>query len=343
MTSIIEQDNTTAGNAAWIEPHRKTYLEKLVSQGYSVPSRRVYAHTINWFCTEVWKRASEQQEADGALIEAMRQMVLNGIPELVSKRICARYRLGRFIDYLVKAGVVSLPVPPAKRLTAMERLRAEYKHYLHVQRGLSESTVEHCLNFFDRFMAFRFGSALGDLNAITPDDIFSFFRSLTNRQARPFRGKSVPSHLRNLFKFLFWSGKTRCNLASSIPRIAQPRAANLPRYLKPDEVQRLIDAAWSDSAIGRRDHAIMLLLARLGLRAAEVIAIQLEDIDWLAGKILIRGKGKLHDRMPLPDEVGRAPSSNISETVVWENHEPCLSLPESLTRPSRTHRSSTTR
>src|SRR5690606_989463 len=76
--------------------------------------------------------------------------------------------------------------------------------------------------------------------------------------------------------------------------------------LKPDEVQRLVEAVRSNDAIGRRNYAMLLLIARLGLRAPEVIAVQLEDIDWRAGEILIRGKGKLYDRMPLPADVGEA-------------------------------------
>ena len=154
-------------------------------------------------------------------------------------------------------------------------------------------------------MAFRFGDTLADLNAITPDDIVAFLCQL-KAGSRSYRNRTLPSHLRSLFKFLFWSGKTKRNLANSVPRVAQPKAANLPRYLNPEEVQRLIEAVRTNDAIGRRNYAMLLLIARLGLRAPEVIAIRLDDIDWRAGEILIRGKGKLHDRMPLPADVGEA-------------------------------------
>jgi site-specific recombinase XerD len=116
----------------------------------------------------------------------------------------------------------------------------------------------------------------------------------------------LPSHLRNFFNFLFWSGKTKRDLAKGIPRVAQNRHNNLPRHLKPEDVQRLLDAVRTTDEIGRRNYAMLLLLARLGLRAPEVIAIQLDDINWRSGEILIRGKGKRHDRMPLPADVGEA-------------------------------------
>ena len=89
-------------------------------------------------------------------------------------------------------------------------------------------------------------------------------------------------------------------------RVAQPPRSRLPRYLKPEEVETLLDAIWSADPIGRRNYAMLMVLARLGLRAPEAIAIQLDDIDWRAGTILIRGKGKRHDRMPLPQDVGNA-------------------------------------
>jgi site-specific recombinase XerD len=85
------------------------------------------------------------------------------------------------------------------------------------QRGLAESTIAHCTRFLERFVAFRFGEKLGDLNAITPDDIVAFLCKL-KAGSKPRRYKALPSHLRSLFKFLFWSGKTRRNLADSLPR-----------------------------------------------------------------------------------------------------------------------------
>ena len=208
----------------------------------------------------------------------------------------------RFFEHLVGSGIaVALEPPPVHEPTAMGRLREEYADYLRRQRALSEASIAQCLHFLRRFMAFRFGGALGDFNAIEPDDIIAFLKHLTAR-----RDKTPPTHLRNLFKFLFWSGKTTRNLANSVPRVAQPQASSLPRYLKAEEVQRLIDAVRSDDPLGRRNYAMLLLIARLGLRAPEVIAVQLDDIDWRNGEILIRGKGKLHDRMPLPADVGEA-------------------------------------
>jgi len=304
MTSKMAQDTVTINPAAWLEPHRRSFHDRLLAQGYSADSVRGYERAIARFRQELEKRGDTGQRLDGPTIVELRQAVLSRHARPSTGTLLI-YRVGRFIDFLAETGVASLPEPPVREPSPRENLRVEYGSYLRRQRGMSESTIEHCLFFFERFLTFRFGSGLGDIKALTPDDLTDFLRGMMSGP-RPHRGKTLPSHLRNLFHFLFWSGKTTRNLAASIPRVAHPARTDLPRSLKPEEVQQLIDASGSAKPAGRRNRAILLLLARLGLRAQEVAAIRLEDIDWRAGEVLIRGKGKLHDRMPLPDEVGQA-------------------------------------
>jgi len=189
-------------------------------------------------------------------------------------------------------------------------LKLEYEDYLRNQRGLSERTIYHCWRFADRFLQFRFGGKARDLSKITPTDIVRFMQHLVSR-GKPFRDKTPPTHLRNFFRFLFKSGKTNVNLAPTVPRVAQKYAPRLPRHLTPEQVETLIAAVRTNTAMGRRNYAMMLLLARLGLRAAEVIAIRIDDIDWRAGELLVRGKGQLHDRLPLPKDVGEALANYI--------------------------------
>jgi integrase/recombinase XerD len=170
--------------------------------------------------------------------------------------------------------------------------------------AFTDATIYHCVSFLRRFITFRFGGTLGCLDDITARDVVDFICKLRGGTAP--RDKTAPSHLRNLFGFLFWSGKTKRDLAASIPRTRQLARSTLPRYLSPEEVEKLLDVTWASTPVGRRNYAMLMILARLGLRAPEVIAIQLGDIDWRSGTILIRGKGKRQDRMPLPDEVGKA-------------------------------------
>jgi len=279
------------------------FLEKLCAQGYALDTLHFYELTIRRFQKEMEHRGFGVGDLNGPAIEALQEAVLRETCQ--GTRTFALFCLRRFVDYLAGAGVIALPEPPAKKLTALDHLREEYYVYLRQQCGLSEATIYNCIRFLYRFMNFHFGETLGDLNAITPDDIIAFLGHL-KVGSRHYRNKAVPSHLRNLFKFLFWSGKTKRNLANAIPRAAQPQPTNLPCYLKPEDVRRLIEAVRTNGTLGRRNYAMVLLMARLGLRSPEVIAIQLDDIDWRSGEILIRGKGKLHDRMPLPADVGEA-------------------------------------
>jgi site-specific recombinase XerD len=122
----------------------------------------------------------------------------------------------------------------------------------------------------------------------------------------PLRDKTLSSHLRNFFRYLFKAGKTATNLAPAIPSVAQRYGTRLPRHLTTEQVDTLVRAVRTDSAGGRRNYAMVMLLARLGLRGPEVIAMQIDDIDWRSGEVMVRGKGNRHDRVPLPPDVGEA-------------------------------------
>lgn len=303
MTGGKDTGRQVTHNTEWLASHQQAFLERISTQGYAPCTVHQYERATRLFYEEIKQLGLGPRDLDGPTIKTIQEAALRVIT--VKTRKYGKFCLERFVDHLVSAEVIAMPELPMKELTVLDRLGKEYEIYLHQQRGLSDATIYHCMRFLERFMTFRFGKTLGDLNAITPNDIVSFLSQL-KAGSKPYRDKTPPTHLRNLFKFLFWSGKTKRNLANSIPRVAQAKPVNLPRYLKPEDVQRLIEAIRTDDVIGRRNYAMMLLLARLGLRATEVIAIQLGDIDWRSGEILIRGKGKLHDRMPLPVDVGEA-------------------------------------
>ncbi len=96
------------------------------------------------------------------------------------------------------------------------------------------------------------------------------------------------------------------DLAAIVPSVRRWKLASLPSYLQPDQIQSVIDTCKRDTPIGRRDYAILLLLARLGLRANEIVSLDLDDIDWHAGTLTVHGKGRRCSELPLPDEVGVA-------------------------------------
>ena len=118
--------------------------------------------------------------------------------------------------------------------------------------------------------------------------------------------KHCTTGLRMFLRFLIAEGRCATGLDAAIPVLAHWRLSSLPRYLQEDEVERLITSCDPATPVGRRDRAIMLLLARLGLRAGEIVRLRLCDIDWRDAWIHVCGKGRRHSRLPLTDEVGRA-------------------------------------
>lgn len=217
----------------------------------------------------------------------------------------------RFATHLVTLGLAK-PPPAAPHELARAALRRDYEDYLRRQRGLSERTIRDCWRFAERFLAFRFGQAEVVLNAITPADIAAFLQRPTSHKV-PHRGKTPPTHLRNFFQFLFKGALTPSNLALCVPRVAQRYSARLPRHLAPEQVEALLATVRTEGPHARRDYAMVLLLARLGLRAPEVVAMQIDDVDWRAGELMVRGKGNNHDRVPIPPDVGEALADYIRQ------------------------------
>jgi integrase/recombinase XerD len=197
---------------------------------------------------------------------------------------------------------------------AREKLKAEYQTFLSRQRGLTQETVYKYVTFVDRFLDFRFGESPDELAKITGQDIADFLQHLT-RRPKPSRDKTLASTLRSFFRFLFQSEKIQNNLALGIPKVAQKHGRRIPYHLTPDQVDQLVEAVRNSkpALYGKRNYAMVLLMARLGLRSPEVTALQLEDIDWRKGEILIRGKGGYLDKAPLLQEIGQAIADYIQQ------------------------------
>lgn len=248
------------------------------------------------------------------------------------------YMVKHFVQFLVERGVKICVVKPAMPENSREKLRRDYEAYLRNERGLSEKTICKLWYLIVCFLKFRFGDDLGDLSKITPIDIARFMQQLHSR-AQPYRVKTTATQLRWFFQFLFRAGKTKNNLSQGIPSVAQRWGQRLPRHLLPEQVEALLAAVRSDTPTGRRNYAMLLLLARLGLRPPEVIAMQMDDIDWRSGEIMVRGKGKLYDRVPLPKDVGEALAAYVrrdrgvtpSRTLFVNGHAPHLGFKSSET------------
>jgi len=220
--------------------------------------------------------------------------------------------LGDLLEALRAAAIVPRPTLPEGDETQPERLEREFGQYLAVERGLSQATLKNSLPFVRSFLAHRFGANPIVMDDVRAPDVTRFLlRKL--HTVGPGRAKLMVGALRSFFRFLRWRGDIAIDLASSVPKVADWRLSALPKSLPADEVERLIRSCPRGTVTGQRDYTLLLLLARLGLRAGEVVAMTLDDIDWEAGELTVRGKGGRADRLPIPRDVGQAMATYLRE------------------------------
>lgn len=213
--------------------------------------------------------------------------------------------LRQFIDLLRRQGVV----PPEKilpcRLTPVERAADAFAHYLRNERALAEAAVVNYVPFVRGFLADRFDDRPVRLSVLCADDVVRFVQRQAPRLHLK-RAKLLTTALRSFLRYARYRGGITCDLAAAVPTVANWSMASIPRAIPAEAVHRLLASINQRTATGRRDYAILLVLARLGLRAGEVVRLELEDIDWNAGSLSVQGKGDQRCALPLPAEVGAA-------------------------------------
>jgi len=191
-------------------------------------------------------------------------------------------------------------------VTPSQKLLNEYDLYLQKERALALATRINYLPFVRRFLVSRFGSGRVDLSRLRALDVLKFVRR-TAGQLKNKRVLLMTTALRSFLRFARYRGDIKLDLAACVPPVASWSLSNLPKSLPPAQVEQVLaDVRQRSTTVGRRDHAILLLLARLGLRGGEVADLVLDDIDWENSRIAIRGKGDRVARLPMPADVGKA-------------------------------------
>ena len=224
-----------------------------------------------------------------------------------TRRRCVRRgdaaTLRLFLEHLETHGII--PAPASVSPTALAHLKARYEAHLRQDRGLSPVTGSRHWFVLCRFLRQRFGDGPIEPRAISVDDVTRYV--LDQIPARsPASAQLHASTLRSFLRFLWQTGQTDVDLRAAIPPVRRWRLVDVPKYLTPDDVRRLLAACDRSSPVGRRDYAILLLLARLGLRGGEIVGLELDDIDWHTGELPVRGKGSVRSRLPVPCDVGDA-------------------------------------
>lgn len=186
------------------------------------------------------------------------------------------------------------------------RLQRDYEQHLRSERGFAAASLPNYCQVSRSFLAEHVGDGRLELEHVDVSTVTTFVCRHATSLSRG-RAKILVTGLRSLLRFLLQRGLIDRDLAVCVPAVADWRLATIPKSLKPDDIEQVLNACDRTTALGRRDHAILLLLARLGLRAGEVVRLQLDDIHWRTGEITVRGsKTRRHDRLPLLIAVGEA-------------------------------------
>jgi site-specific recombinase XerD len=219
------------------------------------------------------------------------------------RRVLGPRAMVPLLSYLREAGVV---VAATVSLTPLGELLVQYRSWMVQERNLALTTVLRYENTARRFLQEQ--ASTGDVFApadLTGADVNVF---LLRECARVSAGsaKGRVAELRSILRFLYLQGVTPLRLGTAVPPVGGWRFASLPPTMTAADVQALLDSCDRRNPVGVRNFAIMMLVARLGLRSIEVARLELRDVDWRAGELVVRGKARRRDRLPLPAEVGDA-------------------------------------
>lgn len=283
-----------------LEPYAQGFADELSCQGYKVSGAKgqlfLVAHLSRWL-------------ADRGL-----EPSVLAAPEVAEEFFAARRAMGYtnyrtvkalapLLVYLRGLGVVG--PAPAPELSPTQVLLERYRSYLTGERGLSVATARGYVDAVRGFVVGRQVDGDLELAGLSAGEVTAFVVATCPGQTRGSARMTVTA-LRSLLGFLHVDGVLGESLVAAVPSAASWRLTGLPKGLEPGEVSRLLACCDRRTRTGRRDFAVLMLLIRLGVRAGEVAGLELEDIDWRAGELVVVGKGDRRERLPLPDDVGQA-------------------------------------
>jgi integrase/recombinase XerD len=280
-----------------LEPHAAAFGEHLARLGYTLSTRRQHmtlvAHLSRWL-------ARARLETAGLTVTVARRYL-----QVRAAAGYRAYRSRRSLDPLLSylRGVGAAPDEPQAVLTTADVLVERFRAYLLSERGLKPNVAAFYVASVRPFVSMMVTGDAVDAANLSARTVIAFMSDLA-RSLAPKTVQGRASALRVLLRFWFLDGVTEVDLSASVPKVAH-RSLGLPRGLPAEQITALLASCDTRSANGLRDRAILTLLARIGLRSGEIAGLQLDDLDWRQGEIVVRGKGGRHDRLPLPADVGQ--------------------------------------
>jgi integrase len=282
-----------------IGPHLQSFAALVSQQGYCNVNGWLKIRLVAKLSRWLHQRRIPLNELNEARIAAF----FNARWKRLARHSGDQITMTLLLRHLRQAKVVA--PPPLTNGSDLELMILEYQGFLLSERSLMPSTTGKYLEAARRFLFRRFPDGKLYLKKLQARDVTDFVLHDTSLRGRR-SAQLMATVLRSFLSFLLQKGRIATNLAAVVPSIPHQRLTGVPRYLETREVEMVLRSCDRRRKIGKRDYAIFLLLARLGLRANEVVQLTLDDIDWRAGELLIRGKGARVDRLPLLQDVGQA-------------------------------------
>lgn len=274
--------------------HAEGFRAMLAGRGYAPSSAagqlQVMAHLSRWL--------AEHDRSAGDVTPAAVEQFLLARKGAGYRRWLSRRAVAPLLEYLEGAGL-AVPAAALEPLAPGSAVLAGFREYLVAERGLAASTVRNYLDAA-RLLAAQDGLRL---DALSAGDVTRFVVAQC-RDRRTGSATVLVTGLRALLRYLHLAGFTPVSLAGAVPSAAS--ASPLPEAIGPGQARLLLGSCDRGTAGGLRDYAVLVLLARLGLRVSEIAAMELGDIDWRAGQLTVRGKGSRLDQLPLPADTGQA-------------------------------------
>jgi len=223
-----------------------------------------------------------------------------------------RAALMHLMDFLRREGVVPTEEVAVHERSPLDRCADAYEVYLREGRALATATIVNYVPFVRDFLKHCFGARPVELSRLSASDVLSFVRHQAPRLHRK-RAKLMTTALRSFLRYARYRGEVDVDLAAAVPVVPNWSMTTIPRAIAPDQLRLLLASIDRRTGTGRRDYAILLLLARLGLRSGEVASLTLDDVDWEAGQLAVHGKGGRRNELPLSAEVGEAIAAYLQD------------------------------
>lgn len=303
---MVRQRPSVARVIGPLGPYAPGFRSWLAERGYRPSSVEAQAFLMGHLSRWMTEQALEVSALTSEVVERYQRVRRQSHSSLSGAR-----GLQQLLVYLRGVDVVPEPAAPA---SPTEAVITAYREYLVRERGLVEGSVVLRARVARLFLGELSDPIEAALAQLGPGDVTRFVvvQCGDGRRGTAWASTLV-SGLRSLLVFLHVTGRVPVPLAAAVPSVASWRLSLLPRGLDRDHVERILNSCDRHAAVGRRDFAILMLLSRLGLRACEIAALTLDDVDWRAGDLTIHGKGAQIDRLPLPRDVGQAMVASLRD------------------------------